>query len=222
MIGSINCMHWQWKNCPTAWQGDYGNRKGQKSIILEAVAGFNTWVWHAFFGVAGSQNDLNVLGQSPVFNDVLRGEAPNITYEINNTIYQTGYYLADGIYPKWTTFVKTIPHPRSHKQKFFARYQGGYRKDVERCFGILQARLAIIRGAARLFDDELFCPRPRARARADFDFGPARFGGPHARPGWTFAAGLRFCPKPPPARVHQHCWTCSKGKWVKLLLECFN
>ncbi|KAI5322607.1 hypothetical protein L3X38_031679 [Prunus dulcis] len=101
MIGSIDCMHWQWKNCPTAWQGDYGNRKGQKSIILEAVASFDTWVWHAFFGVAGSQNDLNVLGQSPVFNDVLRGEAPNITYEINNTIYQTGYYLADGIYPSY-------------------------------------------------------------------------------------------------------------------------
>ncbi|VVA40633.1 PREDICTED: putative nuclease HARBI1, partial [Prunus dulcis] len=43
MIGSIDCMHWQWKNCPTAWQGDYGNRKGQKSIILEAVASFDTW-----------------------------------------------------------------------------------------------------------------------------------------------------------------------------------
>ncbi|CAL2259483.1 unnamed protein product [Prunus armeniaca] len=42
MIGSIDCMHWQWKNCPTAWQRDYGNRKGQKSIILEAVAGFDT------------------------------------------------------------------------------------------------------------------------------------------------------------------------------------
>ncbi|KAI5353776.1 hypothetical protein L3X38_006670 [Prunus dulcis] len=104
MIGSIDCMHWQWKNCPTAWQWDYGNRKGQKSIILEAVAGFDTWVWHAFFGAAGSQNDLNVLGQSPVFNDVLRGECPNITYQINNTVYQNGYYLADGIYPRWTTF----------------------------------------------------------------------------------------------------------------------
>ncbi|CAL8162472.1 unnamed protein product [Prunus armeniaca] len=39
MIGSIDCMHWQWKNCPSAWQRDYGNRKGQKSIILKAVAG---------------------------------------------------------------------------------------------------------------------------------------------------------------------------------------
>ncbi|CAL2257215.1 unnamed protein product [Prunus armeniaca] len=44
MIGSIDCMHWQWKNCPTAWQGDYENRKRQKNIILEAVAGFDTWV----------------------------------------------------------------------------------------------------------------------------------------------------------------------------------
>lgn len=155
MIGSIDCMHWQWKNCPTAWQGDYGNRKGQKSIILEAVAGFDTWVWHAFFGIAGSQNDLNVLGQSPVFNDVLRGEGPNITYEINHTFYQNGYYLADGIYPRWTTFVKSIPHPQSQKQKLFAAYQEGYRKDVERCFGILQARWLIIRGAARLLDEEV-------------------------------------------------------------------
>ncbi|XP_021823776.1 uncharacterized protein LOC110765036 [Prunus avium] len=135
--------------------GDYGNRKGQKSIILEAVAGFDTWVWHAFFGVAGSQNDLNVLGQSPVFNDVLRGEAPKVTYEINNTVYQTGYYLADGIYPRWTTFVKSIPHPRTQKQKLFATHQESYRKDVERCFGILQARWAIIRGAARMFDEEV-------------------------------------------------------------------
>ncbi|CAL9000731.1 unnamed protein product [Prunus brigantina] len=131
------------------------NRKGQKSIILEAVAGFDTWVWHTFFRVAGSQNNLNVLGQSSVFNDVLRGEAPNVTYEINNTVYQNEYYLADGIYPRWTTFVKSIPHPRSHKQNFFAAYQEGYRKDVEMCFGILQARWAIIKGAARLFDEEV-------------------------------------------------------------------
>ncbi|CAL2255438.1 unnamed protein product [Prunus armeniaca] len=155
MIGSIDYMHWQWKNCPAAWQGDYGNRKGQKNIILKAVTGFDTWVWHAFFGVAGSQKDVNVMGQSPVFNDILIGEGPNITYQINNTVYQNMHYLADGIYSRWTTFVKSIPHPRSQKEIFFATYQEGYKKDVERCFDILQAWWAIIRGAQRLFDEEV-------------------------------------------------------------------
>ncbi|KAI5337637.1 hypothetical protein L3X38_016908 [Prunus dulcis] len=139
MIGSIDCIHVPWKNFPTAWQGDYGNRKGQKSIILEAVASFDCWVWHAFFGVAGSHNALNMLGQSPVFNDVLRGHSPQVTYQINNTVYSGAYYLADGIYPRRIIFVKTIPNPQSEEEKSFAAFQKGYRKDVERCFGILQA-----------------------------------------------------------------------------------
>ncbi|XP_068338933.1 uncharacterized protein [Pyrus communis] len=61
MIGRIDCMHWTWKNYPSACQGTYGDIKGAKSIILEAVASFDTWIWHALFGVPGAQNDLNVL-----------------------------------------------------------------------------------------------------------------------------------------------------------------
>ncbi|XP_068331504.1 uncharacterized protein, partial [Pyrus communis] len=131
MIGSIDCMHWTWKNCPSAWQGAYGDRKGAKT-----------------------QNDINVLAQSPVFNDVLQGKAPKVTYEVNGRMYDGPYYLADDIYPRWSTFVKTVPRPRSAKEKHFASCQEGCRKDVERCFGILQARWAIVRGAARLFDVE--------------------------------------------------------------------
>ncbi|XP_070660728.1 uncharacterized protein [Malus domestica] len=94
----------------------------------------------------GAQNDLNVLAQSPVFNDVLQGKAPKVTYWVNRSQYDGPYYLVDGIYPTWSTM--------SCKEKHFASCQEGCRKDVERCFGILQARWAIVKGAARMFDVE--------------------------------------------------------------------
>ncbi|XP_076924302.1 uncharacterized protein LOC143586706 [Bidens hawaiensis] len=34
IIGSIDCMHWEWKNCPTAWAGQYAGRSGKPTIIL--------------------------------------------------------------------------------------------------------------------------------------------------------------------------------------------
>ncbi|XP_070672099.1 uncharacterized protein [Malus domestica] len=50
----------------------------------------------------GAQNDLNVLTQSPVFNDILQGKAPKVTYWVNIHKYDGPYYLANSIYPRWS------------------------------------------------------------------------------------------------------------------------
>jgi hypothetical protein len=88
--------------------------------MLEAAASADLWIWHAFFGVAGSNNDINVLNQSNLFTELLQGRAPAVQFHANGTEYNMGYYLADGIYPEWATFVKTIPLPQSDKAKLFA------------------------------------------------------------------------------------------------------
>ncbi|XP_052625403.1 uncharacterized protein LOC111918667 isoform X1 [Lactuca sativa] len=62
MLGSIDCMHWPWENCPVAWQGQYTRGdQGCPTIMLEAVASQDLWIWHAYFGVAGSNNDMNMV-----------------------------------------------------------------------------------------------------------------------------------------------------------------
>lgn len=145
-------MHWQWKNCPVAWKGQ--NTRGDHrvpTVMLEAVASQDLWIWHAFFGTPGSNNDINVLNRSPLFTEVLQGRAPEVQFMVNGTEYNMGYYLADGIYPEWATFVKTIQLPQCEKDKLYAEHQGGARKDVERAFGVLQARFAILRNPARMW-----------------------------------------------------------------------
>ena len=62
-----------------------------------------------------------------------------------------GYYLTNGIYPSWATFVKTIPVPQDHKRQHFASTQEAARKDVEHSFGVHQARFAIMRRPACFF-----------------------------------------------------------------------
>ena len=153
MIGSIDCMHWEWKNCPKAWEGQFTRGdKGTTTVILEAVASHDLWIWHAFFGCPGTLNDINVLDRSPVFDDVEQGKAPSVNFFVNQRPYNMAYYLADGIYPSYPTFVKSIRLPQSEPDKLFAKFQEGCRKDIERAFGVLQARFKIIREPARLWD----------------------------------------------------------------------
>ncbi|KAL3334478.1 hypothetical protein AABB24_030952, partial [Solanum stoloniferum] len=155
MLGSLDCMHWKWKNFPTAWAGQYAGRSGSPTIILEAVADYDLWIWHAYFGLPGTNNDINVLESSHLFSNLASGIAPPAHYVIQGKEYDMGYYLADGIYPKWSTIVQTIRDPHSQQKKYFAMKQESCRKDVERAFGVLQSRFAIIAGPSRFWRKEV-------------------------------------------------------------------
>jgi hypothetical protein len=60
-------MHWGWKNFPFAWKGLYKGHTRECIVILEAVEDRDLWIWHAFFEMAGTHNDINVLHRSPVW-----------------------------------------------------------------------------------------------------------------------------------------------------------
>uniref|UniRef100_A0A0D3DMR6 DDE Tnp4 domain-containing protein n=1 Tax=Brassica oleracea var. oleracea TaxID=109376 RepID=A0A0D3DMR6_BRAOL len=154
MIGSIDCMHWEWKNGPTAWKGQYSRGSGKPTIVLEAVVSYDLWIWYAFFGPPCTLNDINVLDRSHVFDDIIKGHALQVTFSVNGREYHLAYYLTDGIYPKWATFIQSITVPQGPKAVLFAQHQEAVRKYVERAFGILQARFAIVKNPA-LFGDKV-------------------------------------------------------------------
>ncbi|GJR06070.1 ALP1-like protein [Tanacetum coccineum] len=150
MLGSIDCMHWDWKNCPKSLHGQFKRSTNKyPTLMLEAVADQKLWIWHAYFGVPRANNDLNVLYGSPLFDDEIADIAPECPFVVNGHTYRKGYYLADGIYPAWSTFVKTFSVARDEKSLKFKRVQEAARKDIERAFGVLQGRWGIIRQPAR-------------------------------------------------------------------------
>ncbi|ETN12292.1 hypothetical protein PPTG_09158 [Phytophthora nicotianae INRA-310] len=140
----LDCMHWTWKNCPTAWQGAFQGKEKCSTVILEAVASKSLWIWHAFDDMPGANNDLNVLERSPLLNDLVNDVAPKISFTVNGATYNQGYYHSDGIYPAWAIFQSSISAPQGNKRKCYAVQQEAARKDVERTFEVLQQRFRIL------------------------------------------------------------------------------
>ena len=75
MLGLLDCMHTGCKNCPKAWQASFksGKESGGPTVVLEALADYHLWFWHASFGYAGLLNDLNILNLLPFLESLVDG-----------------------------------------------------------------------------------------------------------------------------------------------------
>ncbi|XP_073363603.1 uncharacterized protein [Aegilops tauschii subsp. strangulata] len=82
----------RWPKPLKALQEQYQDHVKKPTIILEVVASQDLWVWHAFFGMPGSHNDINVLQRSSLFARLTEGKAPPCLYIANGHEYNMGYY----------------------------------------------------------------------------------------------------------------------------------
>ena len=163
MLGSLDCMQTQWKNCPLAWQQSFkGRAKGMATVTLEAACDYNLWFWHAAYGFSGALNDTNVLALSPLLDRMTNGsftefeqEAGVVPYRIGNIDpepFNKTYFLVDGIYPRYTRFVKGMTSPMVDTDQRFTAWQESARKDIERAFGVLQCRFKAMASPIHLMD----------------------------------------------------------------------
>lgn len=168
MLGSLDCMQTNWKNCPVEWQGYFkgGNSRKMSTIVLEAACDHNLWFWHASYGYPGSFNDINILQSSPLLQRLVDGsfvqteqESGVIPFQIPGTErpFNHMFFLCDGIYPRYSRFIKTVKPTLSEDQAQFAQWQEGARKDIERAFGVMQCRWKAITYPIHRYDLEGAC-----------------------------------------------------------------
>jgi glutathione S-transferase len=150
-VGSIDCEHWSWEACLIQFSGQFKGKEKKPTIVLKAVADGECCIWHAAFGDPGNLNDLNILDMSLTMERIFRGDfPPRFTFLVNNVAFKTACFLADGIYPAWALFIKTIRNAMSPKNKRYKSAQEAVRKDVEREFAALVARWHILKQPCRL------------------------------------------------------------------------
>ena len=133
-------------------KGQLHNPKDGKlaTLKVEAWCDSDLYVWHWFAGRAGTTNDKTMVSISPLFQDILTGKYPfqlKQPYKVlsNSISRYVPYFLADGIYPQWPLFILPIHMANSVREQRYTRAQEGRRKDIERAFGVLQARFNILR-----------------------------------------------------------------------------
>jgi hypothetical protein len=153
MLGSLDCMHVRWDNCPYVQRGQHVGKDKKPTLVLEGLADNNLWFWHHAFGLPGGLNDINVWERSDLCKAFVDGSMHDLDFKyiLNDEERSVLYYLVDGIYPELARFVKTIAVPITKKESLFATWQEAARKDIERAFGVLQKKFHYLVHPVRQF-----------------------------------------------------------------------
>lgn len=70
----------------------------------------------------------------------LERQAGVVPFSIGEQEFDKLYVLVDGIYTRWSRFIRGFKDPVTKPEKNFTEWQEAKRKDIERAFGIFQSK----------------------------------------------------------------------------------
>jgi len=142
MLGSLDCSHFMWGNCPVAHHGQFQGKEGKPTIVVEALADHNFFVWYAVFGYCGTLNDITIWDSSYLLQSLCDGSFSDLdfTFNIGGEEFDHLWMLVDGIYPSLARFVKPVSVPLGDTEALFSLWQESKRKDIERFFGVFKKK----------------------------------------------------------------------------------
>ncbi|GFH50675.1 hypothetical protein CTEN210_07151 [Chaetoceros tenuissimus] len=140
IIGGLDCSHMHWDKCPTGLQGQFKGKEKKPTIVLEGIADYNLWIWHAQVGYPGTLNDINILQTSVLINRLLSNEwcmTVDRTFTIGGEEFDHYLILVD--------------------EAYFAKWQEAFRKLIERAFGVFFLKFQYLDGRIRPHDLNEIC-----------------------------------------------------------------
>ncbi len=131
MVGSLDCSHFVWGNCPVAHHGQFQGKEGKPTLVVEAMADHTLYAWHAVFGYCGSLNDINIWENSLLLQSLCDGtfSQNDFPFTIGGELFEELWMLVDGIYPPLGRFVKPLTVPIGDREALFSMWQESKRKD---------------------------------------------------------------------------------------------
>ncbi|XP_022007620.1 uncharacterized protein LOC110906860 [Helianthus annuus] len=114
------------------------------TVMLEAVASNDLWIWHAYFGARGSNNNINLLHQSPLFITKYMEPPYRIRLWSTRDIIDTTSILLMGFTRLGLFFVKAISYPTEAKEKLFKKLYESTRKDDEQALAVLKGKWGML------------------------------------------------------------------------------
>ena len=114
-------------------------------------------------------NNLESLREKPLLEALTDGSfhatevaSGVVPFKVGEQRFDRMFILVDGIYPRYSRFVKCMKEPITDREKSFTGWQESARKDIERAFGVLQGKFQVMARPLMHMDMSLIASRVQA------------------------------------------------------------
>jgi hypothetical protein len=115
-IGSVDCVHIGWDNCPVQMKNMYTGKEGYPSIAYEVICTSRRRIQSVSFGHPGSRNDKHIVRTDQSVMSLVEGNGWFRTKAFECIMDATGktkvfhglYLISDGGYHRWPCFAFPI------------------------------------------------------------------------------------------------------------------
>ena len=159
-IGSVDCVHIGWDQCPYQYTNMYDKGKeGFTSIAYEVICTSRKFIQSVTRGHPGARNDKHIVRTDDVVMSLLAGngwlnsKAWEVTTSPNGAlkVFDGVYLICDGGYHRWPCLMFPVKagQPESPLMRFSKTLES-VRKDIEGVFGILKRRFKFLKAFNQL------------------------------------------------------------------------